>query len=113
MELPTFGVMASQTFTNYNLLCHVLTAFGVERVVSSGVTNLDKLVELYAKTNNLPIIRIERTWVPGKYAALERNTLILDRCHAVICFCSNNSKRLKDMISKTERSGKQVFIIHC
>lgn len=110
------AVIGSRGFTNYNLLSDVLTKFSNEQklttIISGGAQGADKLAEVYAKTNNIPIIIYPADWAKhGRAAGPIRNKQLVNDADYIIAFWDGKSPGTLSSINFAKGLNKPVNII--
>ncbi len=112
----TWGIVGSRHFTDHERFDRELAALVVRRgeparVVSGGATGADALARGWAAEKRIPFVEHP----PASYWSrdlLARNTLIVRDSTLIVAFLAAGSRGTRDTISKAERAGKEVVVIH-
>lgn len=115
-EIMKLAIVGSREFENYDILCAEVAKIQkkqkIDLIVSGGAKGADSLAKKYAALNRIPLMEFlpdyERC---GRYAPLQRNTLIVQNANCVLAFVSASSKGTWDTIRKAESAGKRVIIV--
>jgi len=125
------AIIGSRSFENYELLKFKLLPYkaSITEIVSGGASGADKLAEIYAKANNIPVKVFEADWEnldaePCKIktrqdgssynvlAGFNRNTKIVQRADFIICFWDGQSTGTRDSLKKAHGFKKDILIIY-
>lgn len=112
------AIVGSRSFKDQNALEEAVNAFCKEhgsmpvQVISGGAAGADTGGELWAKRNNIPIVRMSPDWAKhGRAAGIIRNTDIVNASTHVIAFPSHKGKGTQDTIKKAERAKKVCKVV--
>lgn len=106
------GVVGTRTFTDYNLMCHILSNYNITKIVSGGARGADRLAKKYAIENNIPIKEYFAEWDKyGSSAGVLRNTDIINDSEMIIAFWNMKSTGTLDSIEKAKKQKKPIVII--
>lgn len=111
------AIVGSRTFENYDLVCAEVAKIQetqkIDLIVSGGAKGADTLAKKFAARNHIPLMEFcpdyERY---GRYAPLQRNTLIVEHSDWVLAFVAATSKGTWDTIRKAQRMKKRVIIVN-
>ena len=109
------GVVGSRLFVDYDFLkekiLETIPLGEIDTIVSGGARGVDTLAERFADEFNLKKNIKKPDWDGiGKYAALIRNTEIVENSDCVIAFPIKQSGGTWDTIRKARKAGKRVFV---
>jgi len=109
------AIIGSRTFNDYdNLVRYIaenINVFRIELVVSGGAKGTDKLGELFALHNNIPMKIYKPDWRKyGKIAGPIRNKQIVKEVDIVFAFWDCKSKGTKNAIGLAKTMKKKVHI---
>lgn len=113
-------IAGSRTFDDYGRLCetmdsHVNNHGFPEEVVSGGAKGADRLGELWAAANKIPVKLFPADWGKhGKRAGFIRNLTMANYGDYLIVFWDCKSKGTKNMveIAKSKNLQKRVVSFH-
>lgn len=107
------GVVGSRSFTDYELMKKTLDEFEITEIISGGANGADKLAELYAFENKIPLKIFRPDWNKfGKRAGFLRNSDIVNNSEHVIAFWNTSSRGTLDSISKAKELNIPVTIVN-
>lgn len=91
---------------------HTCSGFGISEVVSGGARGVDRLGELFAKEQDVPIKQFIPDWNGplDKAAGHARNRDMGDYADALIALWDGQSKGTKGMIEYAKKKGLQVYV---
>jgi hypothetical protein len=107
-------VAGSRTFHDYNRLNEVLSNCEppITEVVSGTAPGADRLGEVWANKNNIPITRFPANWGKfGKGAGLIRNEAMAKYAEVLYAFWDGESKGTANMIEQAYKHNMFVRII--
>ena len=111
-------VAGSRDFNNYTLLCDTLDNLFSSipdepiEIVSGGARGADRLGELFAKQNDIPVKLFLPDWdTYGKAAGCIRNTQMAKYATHCVVFVVNNSKGSSHMVSEAKKHGLVTTVI--
>ena len=114
-ESISVAIVGSRDFNNYELfksrINKIIKDKNIEQLISGGANGADKLAEKYALENNYQIKIIKPDWKKGRWAGLERNTIIIEQSDIVIAFWNGISRGTFHVINKTEQLNKRLYIV--
>jgi predicted Rossmann fold nucleotide-binding protein DprA/Smf involved in DNA uptake len=80
-------------------------------IISGGANGADRLAELYANANDIPLKIYPADWsLYGRRAGPIRNSQIVADCTCVIAFVADNSVGTVDTINKARKVNKPVMV---
>lgn len=89
----------------------VRSGFKITEVVSGGARGVDKMGEVIAEANNLPLKRFPADWNSyGKGAGLIRNRDMAYYADALVAVWDGRSTGTKHMIDYMKKLNKPVFV---
>ena len=112
------ALIGSRKFNNYAIFCEFvhecIDVSKVSLIISGGAVGCDKLAELFASDNGIPIKVIKpdykKYYDRPKFAPLARNQIIAMECDKMIAFIYEDSNGTKYTIEQAKVIGKEVFI---
>lgn len=105
------GVVGTRTFNNYQYMQTILNRYNVKKIVSGGAQGADKLAELYASENDIPLKIFLPDWNTfGKSAGYKRNVKIVDASDEIVAFWDNKSKGTRLTINIAKEKNKPVHV---
>jgi len=108
-------IAGSRSFNNYKLLketCDELLSNEFQ-IISGTANGADKLGEVYAKENNLELLRFPADWnTYGKGAGYIRNKQMAENATHCLCFWDSKSKGTKHMIDLANQFKLKLKIIN-
>lgn len=108
-------IAGSRGIIDYNLIKRTIvdSGFEITEVVSGGARGVDRLGELWAKENSVPIKRFIPDWDGlGKKAGHVRNRDMGDYADALIVIILNGSKGSMGMLEYAHKKGLKVYSVH-
>ena len=121
METYKIAVVGSRSYTNYEEFKFILDKFlnskevkehsNIE-LVSGGARGADKLVEIYAKENNIPIKVFKADWLKGKSAGFIRNNQIWEYVDIGIGFWDGKSKGTYHSVYLSKKYNKKFYLFN-
>lgn len=110
------AIIGSRDFKDYEKLKitipFIIPIKDIEKIVSGGARGADKLAELFAKENKIPIEIYKAEWENyGKSAGMIRNKEIINNCDMVIAFWDGESKGTKNSLKYAKKMEKKIKII--
>jgi len=124
------AIIGSRTFQNYDLLKFKLLPCraSITQIVSGGAEGADKLGEIYAKENNIPVkifpvdwsdfsepCKIKTNSVGKEYNALagfNRNQKIIENSDFIVCFWDGKSPGTRDSMQRAHKMRKDILIVY-
>lgn len=108
------AVVGSRGYSDYDEFKSVLDKYQMKSFVSGGCpSGADRLVEIYAKSKNIPITVIPAKWQEyGRAAGVIRNKDIVAMADGMIAFWDGSSPGTKSSIDLAKKKGIPVFIIN-
>lgn len=76
------------------------------KLISGGAKGIDTYADLFATYNNLEFEEFLPDWSKGKSAALERNSIMVDKCNFAVFYWDGKSNGTADTIEKMKNAGK-------
>jgi hypothetical protein len=109
-------IAGTRTFNDYELLETKLTEFrlthDITEIVSGGAIGADRLGEVYAMRNDIPIKPFPAKWVKhGKAAGPIRNRQMAEYADQLIVFWDGQSKGTENMIDSMDKQKKPVYMV--
>lgn len=118
-RLPSLGLILYKDWLKvdkehqiYKILedCISGSKFNITEVVSGACWGIDKLGEMWAKNNKIPIISKPANWEEyGKIAGYTRNKEMSEVSDALICIRSEDSKGSIHMVNIMNKLRKPVY----
>lgn len=108
-------VAGSRTITQMNLLNRAIeqAPFKITHIISGGALGVDRLGEIYAQQNNLPLTILKADWhTHGKSAGYKRNIQMAKEAEALIAVWDGQSKGTEHMIRIAHDLGLTVFVVN-
>lgn len=124
------AIIGSRSFQNYELLKFKLLPYrtSITEIVSGGADGADRIGEIYAKENNIPVKVLPADWddfskpckikynSSGKpynaLAGFKRNQLIIENADFIIAFWDGKSPGTRDSMQKAHKMRKDILIIY-
>lgn len=106
-------IAGSRNLNDYNVVARAAAESGMQitEVVSGGARGVDRLGELWAKRNGLPVRRFPADWDRyGKSAGYRRNEEMGRYADALVACWDGVSRGTKHMIDFMRRLGKPVHV---
>lgn len=106
------GIAGYRGYSDYDDFEKKLSSLNlkIDRIVSGGANGADKLAELYASQNKIPITIYSPDWKQyGKGAGLLRNTQIVNSIDYLIAFVSKKSVGTWDTIRKAKQNSTKII----
>ena len=106
-------IAGSRSITDLSVLKDAIfqSDFLVSEVVSGCARGVDKLGELWAEDNDVPVKEFPANWGRfGRAAGMYRNAEMADYCDGGIILWDGESRGTLDMIDKLRRLGKPVEV---
>ena len=106
-------IAGSRCVTDVDLVFRAVLFSGINPsvVLSGAARGVDRLGEMWAEANSVPIERYPADWnTHGKSAGYVRNVEMADNADALIAIWDGESKGTKHMIDIAERKQLIVFI---
>jgi len=106
-------IAGSRDFADYSQVVEAVSKCGweVSSVVSGTARGADRLGEVYAEENSLPLYKYPAEWDKyGKSAGYKRNTLMAENADALIALWNGESRGTKHMIDIATTKGLQVYV---
>lgn len=105
-------IAGSRTITDIDEALNNFNDWTITEVVSGCARGVDKLGEVWATTNNIPIKRFPADWNNlGKSAGYVRNHQMADYAEALIAIWDGKSKGTKHMIDIANNKKLKVVVI--
>jgi hypothetical protein len=90
-----------------------LSGFEITEVVSGACRGVDRMGELWAQENGIPVHQFPPDWDKfGRSAGPIRNTAMAEYADALIALWDNKSKGTKNMIDTARRLGLSVSVYY-
>lgn len=108
-------IAGSREATSYiSLIIAVFESnISISTIISGGARGADKLGEIYAKRNNIPLEIFEANWdVYGKRAGMIRNRQMAENADALIALWDGKSKGTQNMIKTARELNLEVFVYY-
>jgi len=106
------AAIGGRTVDDYELLSNTLNKYTISELVSGGCSGGDKMVERYAKENNIHITIFKANWKKyGRAAGPIRNTKIIESCDCVVALWDGKSKGTGDSINKAKKLNLEINIV--
>lgn len=105
-------IAGSRNITSLSMVIEAVdkSKFNIVKVISGGARGVDKLGELYAKTNNIDIELFPANWDKyGKSAGYIRNEEMAKNADALIAIWDGISKGTKHMIGLANKYNLDVY----
>lgn len=105
-------IAGSRDITDYKVVEDAIleAAWKVTGIVSGGSKGVDRLGEIYAEKNSLPLFLFPANWEKhGKAAGPIRNKLMAIKAWAWLAI-SNGSKGTQNMINEANLLGLKVYV---
>lgn len=105
-------IAGSRTITDYLVVANAIeeSGFKITKVISGMAKGVDKLGEIWAHNNNVPVILCPADWEKhGKSAGYKRNIEMADLADALIVIIENNSRGSSHMLAIAKDRGLEVF----
>lgn len=122
VNLPKMKLLiaGTRTFTDYMLLkesvCNYIrhiNPIDITMIISGGANGADRLGELFAFKNKIPLKIFNADWkTHGKSAGPIRNALMAEYCDNAIIFWDGESKGTKNMIDNMNKVNKLHHVIY-
>ena len=107
-----YGIIGSRTFSNYDLLAHVLDKHYISQIVSGGAIGADSLGKKYAEEKNIPLVEFFPMYHKyGKKAPFVRNKLIVQSSDIIIAFWDLYSPGTKHSLDYAKKLKKKSFVV--
>ena len=106
-------VAGSRSINDYNALVESIEACGWKptTIVSGCASGVDRLGEIWAHKNNMPIERYPAQWDKhGKQAGFLRNIQMAEHADALIAIWDGKSPGTKHMIDTAHKNNLKTFI---
>lgn len=106
-------IAGSREINNYFLIKHALAKlpWEITTVISGHARGPDKLGELWAKENNIPLEIYPADWdYFGKRAGYIRNELMAQKAEALVAFWDGKSKGTEHMINIAKEYSLRTII---
>ena len=106
-------IAGSRTITDFFVVQKAIekSVLNITEVVSGCAKGVDKLGEMWADQNNIPVKRFPAKWeVYGKKAGSIRNREMSEYGDALIACWNLESPGTQDMITKMRELGKFVYV---
>jgi len=109
-------IAGTRTFNDYELLETKLTEFrlthDITEIVSGGAIGADRLGEVYAMRNDIPIKPFPAEWKKhGNAAGPIRNRQMAEYADQLIVFWDGSSKGTNNMIDSMIKQKKPVYMV--
>ena len=85
--------------------------FEITEVVSGGARGVDRLGEIFAKEQDIPIRKFIPDWNTGKGAGFVRNREMGDYADALIALWDGQSRGTKQMIDYAKKKCLKIYIL--
>jgi len=106
------AVVGSRDFSDYVLMKEELDKIDFNILVSGGAKGADKMSEIYAFDNDIPMIIHKPDWENlGKKAGYIRNVAIVEECDKLIAFWDGISNGTRHSINIAEKAGKLLKVV--
>lgn len=111
------AIVGSREFEDYDLVCAEVAKIqktqNVDLIVSGGAKGADTLAKKFAARNHIPLMEFPPDYNRfGRYAPLQRNTLIVQNADTVLAFVAPSSRGTWDTIRKAQSKQKRVIIVN-
>lgn len=106
-------IAGTRTINDYNMVLKAIkdSNFVITEIVSGGAEGPDKLGEVYANANQIPIKHFLADWKTfGKSAGPIRNIEMGDYADALIAIWDGESAGTRQMISYAQKKRLKIFI---
>lgn len=106
-------ICGSRTISDYQEVGRAIQASGfrVTTVISGGARGVDRMGEIWARTNNRLLKIYRANWRKyGNSAGYLRNAQMAQEAEAVIALWDGVSRGTKHMIDTAERLGLKVYV---
>jgi len=106
-------VAGSRSIVDEKIVADAIEAsgFDVTEVISGGARGVDSLGEEWAKARGIKVSRFPADWKTyGRGAGMIRNSLMLEEAEAVVAVWDGESRGTLDMMRKTKKAGKPLFV---
>jgi hypothetical protein len=107
-------IAGSRTIADYATVEKAIkdSKYDITEVVSGTARGVDKLGELWAENNNIPIKRFPANWdVYGNAAGPIRNRQMAEYADCAVVVWDGSSRGSKHMINIMEKIGKPYFLL--
>jgi len=109
-------IAGTRTFNDYELLVSKLTEFrlthDITEIVSGGAIGADRLGEVYAMRNDIPIKPFPANWNKhGNAAGPIRNRQMAEYADQLIVFWDGSSKGTENMIDSMDKQKKPMYMV--
>ena len=107
------AVIGSRNFLNYELLESILDSLPkASQFVSGGAKGADKLAELYAEKNQIPVVIFKPDWQKyGKAAGVIRNREIIEAAEMLVAFWDGESKGTASSLAFAKKKGMPIHTV--
>ena len=106
------AIIGSRQITDYDLLKQATKGLPITAVISGGAAGVDKMAEIYAKENSLPLTIIPANWVKyGKSAGMVRNAEIVKNADQIIALWDGQSHGTAATIEMAKKAKKKLKVI--
>ena len=104
-------VAGGREFNDYEYLNRVLQAHDITMIVSGTARGADRLGEMWADNNNVPVKKHPADWNKhGKSAGYIRNSEMAKCSEALVAFWDGKSRGTKHMIDLATKEGLVVTV---
>lgn len=106
-------IAGGRDVTDYSAVVSAIKAslFTITEVVSGKARGADRLGELWAEANGIPIKPFPADWNQyGRGAGHIRNEQMAEYADALIAIWDGQSRGTKNMIERADKHGLQVFV---
>lgn len=87
------------------------SGFSITEVVSGCAFGVDKLGEVWAETNDIPIKKFPADWdLHGRKAGYVRNSQMADYADALIAVWDGKSRGTANMIELAKKKGLKIYV---
>jgi len=83
-----------------------------EAILSGGAAGANRMGEVWAKNNSIPLEMHYADWTAhGKAAGYIRNRLMASKANGLVAFWDGQSRGTKNMIEEAEKRGLAVWVV--
>ncbi len=88
------------------------SGFDISQVLSGRARGVDAIGELWAKSNDVPVVAFLPDWERyGRGAGLKRNTQMAEAADALLAVWDGKSRGTAHMVSEAKRLGLHIYLV--